>query len=354
MALPRDRRRVIRVEHFPDRLPRGVIAVGASAGGIEALLRLVRALPDDLPATVLVVLHIPASSPSVLADIVARATALPVRAAGHGDPLRAGEVLVAPPDRHLVVQGDRIHLTRGPKVNGVRPAVDPLFDSLAQSYGERGVAVVLSGSLSDGAAGAAAVARAGGTVLVQDPGDAIVTGMPEAALALVPNAVALDASALGEAAARVVGALPPPPLTADPAGEGEEATMGTDPLTPLQRSRDVPAGPPAALTCPECHGPLWEVRDGALSRYRCRVGHVYGEDALLDGKGAAVEAALWMALEALEERVDLLEKVSARLRGNGHERSALRVHQRALAAAQHTELIRGVLAVGEEPVAAES
>jgi two-component system, chemotaxis family, protein-glutamate methylesterase/glutaminase len=344
---------VYRVGEADDPALRGVIAIGASAGGIDALQRFMRALPDDLAAAVLVVLHIPASSRSVLADIIARQTVLPVRPAVHGQPLRAGTVSVAPPDRHLTVQGDRLHLTRGPKENGVRPAIDPMFRSLAGSHGARAVAIVLSGSLSDGAAGAAAIAAAGGAVLVQSPEDALVPSMPEAALAAAPRARAFEAAALAEAAARLIAALPPRDDAPADGGDPEEVPMTDDPLSPLERSRDVPEGPPAGLTCPECHGPLWEVRDGQLSRYRCRVGHVYGEDALLDGKGTAVESALWIALESLEERVELLEKVAGRLLANGRERSARSMRERARGAAQHAELIRGVLAIGEAPVEVE-
>ncbi len=154
-------------EPVPRPLP-GVIAIGASAGGIEALQRLMRELPEDLAAAV----------------------CLPVGTAVDGQALDAGHVFVAPPDCHLRVDAGRLRLDRGPKENGVRPAIDPLFRSVAEEYGSRGIAVVLSGSLSDGAAGAAAVAAAGGAVLVQDSGDAVVPSMPESALAAVPGGAA--------------------------------------------------------------------------------------------------------------------------------------------------------------------
>ena len=153
---------------------RGIIAVGASAGGIDAIQRLMKELPEDIEAAICIVLHIPASSRSLLPQVIARQTRLPVCQAATGLRLRPGHVYVAPPDQHLLARNGAAWLDRGPKENGVRPAVDPLFRSVAEGYGARGIAVVLSGSLSDGAAGAAAVAAAGGAVLVQAPVDAIV------------------------------------------------------------------------------------------------------------------------------------------------------------------------------------
>jgi two-component system, chemotaxis family, protein-glutamate methylesterase/glutaminase len=325
-------------------IARGVVAIGASAGGIDALQRLIRDLPEDLPAAICVVLHIPASSRSLLPQIVARETRLPVSQAKAGERLRSGHVYVAPPDWHVLVRSGHMRLERGPKENGVRPAIDPLFRSVAETYRDRGIAVVLSGSLSDGADGAAAIAAAGGTVLVQAPDDAIVPSMPEAALAAAPGAEAFTAPELAEQIARRAAAFPDL--------EPEEALM-----TAPQLSREQEPEPPSGFTCPECHGPLWERRSSALVRYRCRVGHVFSEEVLLDGKGAAVEAALWMALEALEARGELLDKVAARMERQGREHSATRLRERARGAAERAELIRGVLEIDEaavEPVGSES
>jgi two-component system chemotaxis response regulator CheB len=318
---------------------RSVVSIGASAGGIDALQRLMRELPQDLPAAICVVLHIPASSHSLLAQIIARQTRLPVSQAMAGERLRAGHVYVAPPDWHLLVRSGHIRLDRGPKENGVRPAIDPLFRSVADAYGERAVAVVLSGSLNDGAAGAAAVAAAGGAVLVQAPDDAIVPSMPEAAQAAVPGAEAFPAHELAHELARRAAAFP--------AAEPEEVPMS---LRASQPGFERSPGPPSGLTCPECHGPLWERRSGSIVRYRCRVGHVLSEEVLLDGKVAAVEAALWMALEALEERGELLQKVAGRLAADGRADAAAKLRELARGAAERAELVRGVLSVDEAPV----
>jgi two-component system chemotaxis response regulator CheB len=318
-----------------------VIAIGASAGGIEALQRLMGGLPGNLAAAVCLVLHIPATSRSLLAEIIDRQTPLPVTSATDGETLRAGHVYVAPPDCHLRVVRGRVRLDRGPKENGVRPAIDPLFRSVAEEYGPRGIAVVLSGALSDGAAGAATVAAAGGAVLVQDPEDAVVPSMPISARAAVPGAAVHDAHQLAGELARRADALPAP--------KSEEALVPVeDNISPIALAAK-PDGPPAGLTCPECHGPLWELQDGQHFHYRCRVGHVYAEDMLVEDKAAAVETALWMAVEALEERTDLLQKVAHRLSAQGREAAARRTAERARAAAERAELIRGMLTIHDEP-----
>ena len=167
----------------PTELGHDVIAVGASAGGVEALIDLVRDLPEDLPAAIFVVLHVAATETSALPRILARHSPLPVKHAVDGEPIVLGQIYVAPPDRHLLVHEDHVRVVRGPRENNHRPAVDPLFRSAALAYGPRVVGVVLSGSLDDGAAGLQAISLAGGIGIVQDPEDALYRGMPENAIA---------------------------------------------------------------------------------------------------------------------------------------------------------------------------
>jgi two-component system, chemotaxis family, protein-glutamate methylesterase/glutaminase len=315
--------------------PARVVGIGASAGGVDALIQVVRELPADLSAAICVVLHVPSSGTSLLAPILGRHTRLAVEVASDGARLCAGCVYVAPNDRHLLIADGAVMLDRGPKENGVRPAVDTMLRSLAASRGADSVAVILSGALGDGSAGALAVRRAGGTVIVQDPGDATVPSMPESALRAVGRADAvLAAAAIGPALATLAGS-----------GATEEDVAMAHAGDPAAGTPARPAGAPSSFTCPECHGPLWEMAEGDL--YRCRVGHGFSEDALVIEQGSATEAALWSALEALEERAEFLARVAAR-HGSRRPRLRDRFTGGAEDALERAELIRSALGTRRE------
>jgi two-component system chemotaxis response regulator CheB len=290
----------------PDR----VVVVGASAGGVEALREFVAHLPADLPACVCVVLHVPRDAPSALAGILRRSCRLQVLSAAPELALTAGTVVVAIADHHLLVGPTRMSLGAGPRENGHRPAVDVLFRSAARWWGPRAIAVVLSGALDDGAAGAHAVARQGGAVLVQDPENAMYSGMPCATLAAVPTAVAAPpaelAAAVHELCKQPVDA-PAPPV--DPVLMVETAVAELDEQAHADPDRP---GRPAGVACPDCHGAMFEIQDGPLIRYRCRVGHAWSPETLLVEQISAVEAALWSAIRSLEEQAAVHRKLGDR------------------------------------------
>ena len=252
-----------------------VVAIGASAGGIEALRNLVGTLPESFPAAVLVVLHLPTHGTSVLPQILARAGALPAVQATDGLVLEGGQIYVGPPDCHLLVDNGTVCLDRGPRINGHRPAVDPLFRSVADSYGPSGAGVVLSGVLDDGTAGLMAIKQAGGTTLAQDPAEALYDTMPRTAIEVVSPDHVGTAAELGRVLGEIATPLPPDrPKAADRGNEGH--------LVEVDRgSSDSPQpGTVTGLTCPECNGAIW-----------------------LD-ESKRVETALWTALRDVAEQVD--------------------------------------------------
>jgi two-component system chemotaxis response regulator CheB len=292
-----------------------VVVVGASAGGVEALTRLVADLPPDLDAAVVVVLHIPARSASVLATILDRSAALTVRTAEDGDALEAGVVYVAPPDRHVLVRGHRLEVVRGPRENGHRPAIDPLFRSAAASRGNEVIGVVLTGVLDDGSAGAVSISRRGGTIVVQDPADAAFPDMPLNAIADDSPEAILPLREIAAFLAKTV-REPPPPQEKEEAMPDDELEADYAALDSAAISRPNPPGDLAPFSCPDCGGVLTEVDDERLIRFRCRVGHAYSADILLESQEETIEQALYTALRALEERADLSRRFARRLRRN--------------------------------------
>ena len=332
--------------------PVRLVVVGASAGGVEALSRLVAALPEGLPAAVLVVLHVAPGAPSVMPQILARAGALTVRAVEHGETIRAGRVYVAPPDLHLVVEGRRVALVRGPRENGHRPAIDPLFRSAARAGGAGVIGVILSGNLSDGTHGLAQIKAHGGVALVQAPDEAPYAGMPMSALAHVQVDHVLPIDALAATIVRLVRTdLPVDDRPVDDrpvddaAGAYDEVELdGVGRVDAGPATNELLGGQVSPYTCPECRGSLWEITDGLPVRFRCRVGHSYDESTLLHEKHSALESALWSAVIALEENASFARRMADRSADAGRETVGTRLRDRALRLERRARTIRDVLA----------
>lgn len=329
---------------------RDVVVVGASAGGVEALCRFVSALPPDLPATVLVVLHLPPRGPSALSSILSREGPLPVKTAADGDPLEPGLVYVGAPDKHLSISGDAVSVTVGPQENGHRPAVDVLFRGAARWLGPRVVGVVLSGSLDDGTAGAVAVAEHGGVVLVQDPSDALYPAMPLSVLRTLPVEKVAPVNELGALVGQLCGEpVPEPEPPESPAPASTSAVVDNPgelvmPLEPAAAPGDEPVETSLAFTCPDCGGPLFRVEQGALLTFRCRVGHAWTSQSLAERLDASIEQALWTSVRVLTEKIDLSVRLAERARKAGRQVTAERFQQGSREATQSLATLRHLLA----------
>jgi two-component system, chemotaxis family, protein-glutamate methylesterase/glutaminase len=322
-----------------------IIAIGASAGGVEALCSLVDGLPPEFPASIFVVLHVMATGKSVLPAILERAGDMDVSAAVDAEPVERGHIYIAPPDYHMILDGRRIALTRGPRENGHRPAIDPLFRSAARQYGDRVIAVVLSGTLDDGAAGLKVVKNHGGLAVVQEPDDALYADMPLNAIqAVEPDQVA-PISEIPDVLATLV------ELPAD-TPEPHDDEIPVDPVEETPEAFHQLDGQPSNISCPECGGVLWAKEEGnGLTVYRCQVGHAYSTESLTDEHGKSLEAALWTAARSLEERAELMRRLERRT----HQRASIAARYRGKAeeAEDHAAVLRRTIAEMSTPLSEE-
>ena len=316
---------------------RDIVAIGASAGGIEALVHLVRDFPREFPASVLVTVHLPSTRQSVLDGILSNAGPLPASFAEPNERLRKGRIFIAPGDRHLIVEDDRLTLGHGPRENNTRPAIDPMMRSIATCCGPRAIGVVLTGTLSDGASGLWAIDQCGGITVVQDPNDAAFPEMPANALnRLQPDhVVTLEAMPrlLASLVLQPAGATMPVPKSIQfEVAVAKGGASKTDDMDHIGRR--------SALACPDCHGVMWEIDEGDLVRYRCHVGHTYTAELMALAIDENLRRALGSALRALEERRTLANRLRRQAEQSRQPNLAASWRQRENDAQREVDLIR--------------
>lgn len=287
--------------------------IGTSAGGVETLPKVLAEMPDTFGGSIFVVLHISPTCTSVLPQILQRASNLPALHPHDGETIKKGHIYVAPPDFHLWLSESCIRVTRGPRINRHRPAVDPLFETAAHNYGPRTVGVVLTGALDDGTVGLEAIRSCGGVTVVQDPTEAAVPSMPESALRNVKVDHCLTVAEIRELLVR---------LSTKKLGNlkfncPEPMKFKVDDPSMNVQEMEGRFGVPTAFICPECNGPLWEAKKGRTKTFKCLVGHAFSPDSLLAEDGEAVERALWVAVKTLQERASLLRNLAEGYKKNG-------------------------------------
>jgi two-component system chemotaxis response regulator CheB len=324
-----------------------IIVIGASVGGVQTLLELVQALPPGLPAALFVVCHFPPHTRSNLPEILSRNGPLLASHARDGEPIYPGHIYVAPEDRHLLLERDRVRVMRGPRENRLRPAIDPLFRSAARVFGPRAVGVILSGVFYDGVAGLMAIRAAGGIAVVQDPRDAPAPSLPQTAFHVAGADHLVPASALA-------------PLLVDLVRQPVAAERSPDMTDPMEKiphvmTADMKAqvagnrhGKVSVFSCPECGGCMWQVDDNKLLRFNCHVGHSYYAESLLADQAEALNAALWTAVRIFKEQSLLARQLAGQHLQQANGEAAGRFQEQAEQADRYGSLIEQYLLGGEE------
>lgn len=337
---------------MPDAAPPPLVVIGGSAGAIGPLRQIVADLPVDFPAAVCVAIHLPRDSPSTLPVVLSHAGPLGAAFGVDGARLEPAFIHVAPPGNHLLIHDGHLALSVGATENGARPAIDPLFRTAARSAGRRLVGVILSGALDDGSAGIAAVSRAGGLAIVQEPDDAEFSDMPRNALDTGVAAGVLSATAIGPALIAAVDAIMARKGNVDVAAGSAAAELpdvtraaaGVSETSSVDRGLGGPApdlpGMASPYSCPACGGVLYDRPD---EQYLCRLGHRYSPVSLAADQRVVVEDALWVALRALEEAASLQARVRDRAGSRGDAPMERRFEERRKAARVRADRIRNVL-----------
>jgi two-component system chemotaxis response regulator CheB len=326
-----------------------IIVIGASAGGFEALKKLVAGLPKDLAAAIFIVWHMSSDVRSVLPQVLNRLETLSAVHAYDGEAIEPNRIYVALPDRHLLIENGQVRVTKGPKENRFRPAVDPLFRSAAYSYGSKVIGVILSGALDDGTAGLWTIKHHGGLAIVQDPADAEIPSMPESALREVAVDYSVPVSEMADLLVR---------LSKEKTAETSEVNMEDDEKTKIEigvaaedsafESGIMKFGELTPFTCPDCHGVLLKITDGKRARFRCHTGHAYSADSLLATVTENIEDSLYSAMRGVEESIMLLNHIGDHFAEVNQPKLAAMFFKKAKEAQNRAQAVRQVVLTHEQ------
>lgn len=321
---------------------RDIVVIGASAGGVSTLLELTREL-HGFRGSLLVVVHVSQSSPGVLPQLLGNVGTLTASFAQNGESPLPGHIYVARPGFHFLIRNQRFELTHGPRENGFRPAVDPLFRTAARNFGKRVVGVVLSGGLDDGTDGLRIIKEFGGIAIVQDPQEAILPSMPQSAIQNAPVDHVAKVKDIARLLRRYAG---------EEVAEGSAMNKESSDRPDVTENGDAALrhpgalGPPSMLTCPDCGGALWEFTAGRQLRYRCHVGHLYTGDGLTERMDESLEQTLWSAVRALEEAAALRMRMAALAEKGNWSQMSPPYRQHAEEFRQRAQTIRSLLRRG--------
>jgi two-component system chemotaxis response regulator CheB len=332
-----------------------IIVIGASAGGVEALRQLVASIPKDFRGSLFVVLHIPPYMDSQLPKILSAAGSLKAVHPKNGEKIKPGMIYVAPSDHHLLLERDRVVVSKGPKENRFRPSIDALFRSAAVAYGPRVIGIILSGILNDGTSGLWSIKRQGGKAIIQSVEDAEYSEMARNVLEYVKVDFSVPATEMGGLLQKLITQQVKKPFGIS---KKEIKRLETEVIIAMHDNAFqmgiIEMGELTPFTCPECHGALVRLVEGEIVRFRCHTGHAYTASSLLTSITESVEEILWQGMRGMEEATILLNNIADhferrknhagasifRKKANDTARRARTIHESVFQQEQYSEDMR--------------
>jgi two-component system chemotaxis response regulator CheB len=322
---------------------KNIIVIGASAGGISAVSRMISGLSAQLDAVVLVVIHMShKSNGEVITTILQKKTALSCRLATDGIPMESGFLYLAPPERQMMVKGNIIRVTQGTHENRYRPSIDVLFRSAAVAYGNRAVGIILTGMMDDGTSGMWAIKRTGGICIVQDTTEAEFPDMARSVLNKLEADYQLPLDGIAPTIEQINNS-PLPQKMDVPFDLQIEANITENMMSDINELKKI--ADHSDFTCPDCGGGLWEIKNDPTHRYRCHTGHVYSENLLNELQDKNIEESLWVAVRMLEEKVNILSLMTSRENAAGNPERAVRHLMRVEDLNSHIKRLKSVLMI---------
>lgn len=321
-----------------------VIVIGSSAGGVTALQKLVAGLPADFGAPILIVQHVSANAISYLPHILTNVGPLPASHPKDGQALLPGNIYLAPPDHHMLIEDGHILVRKGPKENRFRPSIDALLRSAAHSHGPGVIGVILTGMLDDGTSGMWSVQRMGGTTIVQDPVEAMYPSMPSSVLQYVDvdyvTPIDQISTLLIELTKKEMKQGP-----SDKEKERERLKMDTG-IAAQANAFEIgalQAGDPSHFSCPDCGGVMVQIKEGSMMRFRCHTGHGFSSGSLLNEVKETIEKKLWQSVRSFEESIMLLDMTADNLAQAGNLQAAQEFKTQAETATKSANALRAYI-----------
>jgi two-component system chemotaxis response regulator CheB len=299
-----------------------IVVVGASAGGFNPLLQLLRSLPPESNAAVFIVIHMSEfSNAGFLVSHLQKYTSFKCKLPAHGERVKERTVYFGIPGMHLMISKNKIIYGTGSDENNFKPSIDVLFRTAAVEFNSRVIGIILSGLMDDGVAGMQAIKNCGGICIVQDPSEAQYPALPLAAISKINADYIVRASSMDQIILKAAKKPNKKKITI-PTELKEEVAIAQNMLTGIDETRKL--GLQSVFTCPDCGGTMWHIKDKELSRFRCFTGHAFSEATLLEKQGKNIESTLWIALRLMEERKKMLDKYPALQRKS--DRSEIEAH----------------------------